>query len=378
MKKLAFTLLVTICGVIKAQAFTNELTLYVYPPSKPLNWSTPKSIFKSFIGIYLKGAVSDKTISPALNDYSESHDQRIKYYSTMGHSIAHIKCSLPSGEKYQDWVSFTGQNYSEENDLNTGLGVLFKNYSDGYIITGEQNIKKLIYIKYIRDKKSPRYLKTEVTSEACQKLKNYVEFFKSFRYPQNASYEVLQARPENKKLFFSSILDPYETYLARQKDPNAMVGGGCAPFVASLLKVAGRYQPEFEQSWKLNLTVSEKLIGGESSILPNKKINLITQIFLGPLGKSWTHPGFTNRSLKMYDPNLIWNFIGQTQNCLSNHACQPQVNSWLARNPMVQIGINEKFNEKLRIIYRDENGVEPDQEKTIFTEQKIEGLDWAL
>lgn len=259
----------------------------------------------------------------------------------MGHTIGHVSCELPSGEHFERWSSFSGQDYSEADRYvqkqHLGMGALFFKFIDGHIISGDENIKRLVFYE-AQGGAAPKYLQFSLTPEECAQAANMVTFFESFHFKSGTPYSKLLSRPKNKFLYFSTQ-DPYETYLARQKDPNAQVGGGCAPYGAALMKVTGKYHTElFEKYFRRNLKISEKLIGGIRDVKTGEinRVEIISltdrSLFLDETGTSWTHFGYPNRDLSLYDPKLIWDFIGKVQACLNDEPCPSDIRQWVNAN----------------------------------------------
>ncbi len=321
-------------ALLAGNCLAGELTLFAYPPKRDLQWTSPKSTLYKFIGgeivkILWKG--EDVTSVDEAGDESTINEY---YKSSMGHTIAHIQCTDTKNELYDKWVSFSGQNFlnvDKDNILKDklGLGVLFYNYIDGHIITGEENIKRLIYYKGGRENGksiSPRYLKYKIAAESCDEIIKMVDFFKSFHYGPETTLEDLKKRPDNKKLYFTVNLEPYESYIARQSDPLALVGGGCAPFGVGLLKASGVFDSFFDESWRLNIDVSEKLIGSKERPVS------ATELLFGKDSNTWIHPGYGSRHMSVYDPHKIWDFIGKVNECLKTNkkVCDESVSGWIS------------------------------------------------
>jgi len=331
------------------------LTVYAYPPHKILDWSTPKELLADFADTTFSQALVMGPKIDFVSDFGEPGSIPRSYKSTMGHTITHVQCSLPGGVPYDSWTSFSGQDFMEvDKELvltdKIGLGVLFQDYIDGHIINGVENKMRLIYYKGKRGN-SPRYWQQNLDGEACGRVRDMVEFFKSFHFPKGSTLSDLQARPAEQTLFFTSNMDPYITYMARKLDGNARVGGGCAPYGLGLLKAAGKYDYYLDDVFTLKLNVSERLIGGipdETGHIREVSISEIT----GSLGESWTYPGYVNREFRNYDPYLIWKFIGGVNACLTGGAgdCSPEASAWLSANGgRVSAGPVQKMSDTRKV-----------------------------
>jgi len=320
-----------------AAAPGGTLTVYVYPPRKILDWSTPKSALGDFANTTAGQALAMDPKIDFVSDFGEQGSIPRSYKSTMGHTITHVQCATPDGTPYEAWTSFSGQDFHEVDkgnmlDKKLGLGILFQDYIDGHIISGVENKMRLIYYKG-GEGRAPRYWQQNIDGEACGRVRDMVEFFKSFHLPKGSTLEQLQARPESQTLYFTSNMDPYRTYMARKLDPGVKVGGGCAPYGLGLLKAAWKYDYYLDDVFTLKFGVSERLIGG----IPDgtgKIREVSVDDLLGALGGSWTYSGYKNREFRNYDPYLIWKFIGGVNSCLTGDVgnCSLEAAAWTYAN----------------------------------------------
>ncbi|MBS1969656.1 MAG: hypothetical protein JSU04_05090 [Bdellovibrionales bacterium] len=370
----------------------SSLTIYVYPPYMPINWQSPAKAIMSFFGIEIHRTLASDDAIAFENSLGESGKMSSRYRSTMGHAINHIHCTLPDGKIYDRWSSFSGQNHPEV-DVNNilrekiGLGVLSYRYPDGRIIEGEENLKRITFYNGtkqineagIKELIRPRYLQIEVTPRSCEKLQAMVTFYESFGLRSDLPLKEILQRPENKILYFDSITDPYLSFLARQKDPNSTVGGGCTPYAVGLVKQSGRYDERLEKLWRHPLTVSERLIGG----IPDEhgKIRRVSlSAILGTsLGENWIYEGYRNREMSLYDPSKIWNFIGQSRLCLADRNCEPQTKNFVDSHPFsvgaLQVFKDRMKNPRYRTVYEDAGNFEPE---FLDVSQPVEGVVWKL
>jgi len=317
-------------GVFFGSAQGSELTVYVYPPTMKLDWKSPKSLIHSFLKIEATKKAR-QVLTPAtdyVSDFNETGTIDTHYMSTMGHTIAHIQCVLPTGVAYDRWTSLSGQdNAAEDYDLvfkkKIGVGLLFHKYGDGHIISGQENYKRLVHYKGQKYKEAsgktatakPKYISFSIGAEQCQSLKDMVDFYESFHFPKSTPSEELKKRKTTEILYFTNVIDPYDSYILRKKDPAADVGGGCAPYAVGLIRAIGDFVPAFEKKWSRHQPVSEILIGGK------KDVN-IKDILFGRLGQHWVYSGKANEVVKMYDPQNIWDDIRAIEECLVLPQCE--------------------------------------------------------
>ncbi len=355
------------------------LTIYAYPPRKILDWSTPKEVLADFAGIAAGQGLASGPKIDFVSDFGEAGSIPRTYKSTMGHTIAHVQCALPDGTPYESWSSFSGQDFMEvDKELiltrKIGLGALYQDYIDGHIISGVENKMRLIYYKG-RHGNAPRYWQQSIDGQSCGRVRDMVEFFKSFHFPKNSTLQDLAARPAERTLYFTSNLDPYVTYMARKLDRTAKVGGGCAPYGLGLLKAAWKYDYTLDSVFTLRLAVSERLIGGipdESGRIREVTIDELT----GSLGESWTYPGYRNREFKNYDPYRIWTFIGGVNACLTGDAgnCSPEASSWLStRSGRVAAGPAQTMSDT-RMVQTNSGGHNGPSQHNVTETVRMQGI----
>jgi len=342
-------------------AFDSTLTIYVYPPSDPLDWKSPKTASIRFAVSALREKEANATGKKKfVNDWGEEVGFPYGYRSTMGHTIAHIQCQ-PAGEPvvFDKWASLSGQDFREVDEQNLrddiGLSVLFYNYTDGFIIAGQENRQRLAFYRGERKgaggkpvELHPRYMSFSIDAEACKRIKEFEQHFESYHYSQTISYEEflgLQPKPTD-HLYFSTNFDPLDTYLTHLSGGQTFEGGGCAPFGVSLIRAAGilvdedgALDPALRDKWKLQLEIGQELLGGpdikdaKGNILikttdDNGRERRISNFLLvaGYMGDQWTEESKDNNAkfnrlvrFSNYDPQKMWDFIGDVMTCLKSN-----------------------------------------------------------
>lgn len=384
-------LLAAMCGCLTAHAqslnnLSSSLTIYVYPPRQRINWSTPKSTINSMLKMQLDAEMMANDEVEFTSDFGEPGTISSSYRSTMGHTIGHISCVLPNGRRYEKWTSFTGQNYGKADkaiilEKKIGAGVLFHDFIDGEVIAGAENSKRVNFYQGGKENGTinrPRYLQMEVGALSCMNIKGMVDFFESFHHPK-MSLPDLEKLPPEKRIFFSAHLDPYESYLARLADPRAKVGGGCAPYGAALMKIAGIYQPALERFFRRPLAVSERLIGGIVDPATGKLREVpLGELMFGKLGDHWTYAGYANRQVNLYDPQLIYDFIGQLMTCEDTGRCTPEVAQWMNAQTDISRGEPWLFRERYMAAVGARTGQNgrPTERIPQVREQVVNGVVW--
>lgn len=367
----------------------SSLTLYVYPPRNRIDWSTPGNALRTIVGSLISIALTDDNAIEFLSDFGDRGDISSTYKSSMGHTLGHIRCRLPGGAIYDRWTSFSGQEYREEDKRllfreKHGFGSMFYNFIDGHIISGEENVKRITFYKGKKvngERIRPLYLQVEVEPKRCAELKAMNEFFESFHYKPGTPLEQLRARGELRNLHFTNQMDPWEGYLARKRGQMVPVGGGCAPYGAAMLKAAGRYLPAFEQLFRTPVSVSEKLIGHQWNTDGTVRRVSIHDILHTSLGTrwDWSHEGYTNRFVSMYDPQKIWDFTREVLHCLDTVQCGAASAAFLRPQAgKVAPGATQMFEQT----YQREIGTRahenPNHVVTEHVKQPVRGFVWRL
>ncbi len=345
----------------------NRLTIYVYPPSQPLNWKSPKALIYSFLKIQAVKTVKQipSPSSSFVSDFNEPGSIDTAYMSSMGHTIAHVQCELENGVQYDRWTSLSGEDdinedYNQAFKNKIGVGLLFHKFIDGHIISGPENYKRLIHYRgqIYKDESGkkqvakPKYLSFGIGHQQCQDLKGMIDFYESFHFPKSTPTAELKKRSAQNTLFFTNVIDPYDSYVLRKSDSQAEVGGGCAPYAVGLVKMAGLFTATFEKIWSRLQPVSENLIGGLPTGDGKLSVVHMKSILAGKLGDHWVYAGQKNQVVKMYDPQNIWENIVSLENCISKKKCTAE-NALVLREfqilgKAVYIGSAQVFTDHFR------------------------------
>lgn len=391
---LALALLLPSLPAAAAQAplngLTSSLTLYVYPPRNPIDWSSPANALRSNIGDLASAALSMNDYIHFTNDFHEAGTISSDYKSSLGHTLTHTHCTLPDGKLYDHWASLSGEDDRAVDSQNLfkdkiGVGVMFYDYVDGHIIEGIENVKRITFYKGDHEFSSrqirPRYIQMELDPERCAEAQKMITFFESFHYKPGTTTAQLIARGPEHNLYFTNNIDPYESYLERQRTGHGRIGGGCAPFAAGLTKATGRYVKEFDTLWRTPVTVSEKLIGGtyDPRLRAKRQVSLGSLLFT-PLGERWTYneEGYKNRHLDLYDPQKIWEFAGNMLDCLQHKHCAASTTEFLrGHQPELRTGKTEVFRDKYEVTIHT-GGDSGDSTNVYDVEQAVQGIIWRL
>ena len=350
MKKLILPMAILGSLIIAPRLYSKEastITLFVNPAQKNINFKSPKSMFFSFGKSYLKQYMGQKFLH--------------LHKGGMGHAVARIDCEDTKGERQSFFAGLSGQYSTEQDKIDLledqlGLGVLFREYSDGYI-QASSYVRLLIGDhtgRIIRDGKgkikrmTPKFMSFEVTPEQCESAVDYYKTFKAKRYLEPPKREEYITMAPNEPLYFSFNYDPYEVYRNIKDNridvADARMGGGCSSFASGFLKAAGVFDPIFEKLWRVNLSVGESYIGGPES---GQKVSVGKIV----MANSWSKPGDRIKKLGFYHPENIWAFFEGAEDCRAMHFksrfCTPEIRSWLASKKGKVSSVEQKIKYTL-------------------------------
>lgn len=345
-KVLLATLALIVSQIVSSHELTQpqqSLTLYVYTPIKSINWSTPANSLKYAIGNDMR----KRWIKLFLSNIN---------ISLVGHTVIRYQCEDSTGQSHDVWTGLTGQNNVKldlDNVLNKkmGLGVAFEDYIDGVTLDSDYSRNEVsnFYGPKRRDeygkrrRQMPRFIRFPINTSQCDNIIEFYNTFRSLNYDWRTPtpLEVQAQKPANEILYFGFMVDPYESYLRyKESGGKTKLGGACASFGMSFLKLVDKFDDSFEDLWKINLNVSELLIAGPTSTLGEDHKIKFLELLYGKVGKKWEHEGYTNRQLSFFDPEKIWFFLGGVNNCARFRngekermpACSDEILAWYDDN----------------------------------------------
>lgn len=302
----------------------DHLTLFVYPATVPMDYRSPRALLWSMARNELGGILSFRRKIRFPDERGRELSMKIPYRSIIGHTIVCVTCTLPDGQGFSHWSSMSSYDYSGQAlhmflYEKRGLAMLFHDFPDGRMLRGAENILRLVNYHGGRARRgmdagkrnSPRYISFAMDPQECVAARDMILFFESMQHAATAPDGTVDPTRSEDLLYFSSVLDPFESYSRRLATGKGKVGGGCAPFGVSLLKATGHFDPAWDSLWARPFHVSENLLGGfETKVSP-------FSVLFGKKGRRWVHQGYPVRSVALYDPGLIWDFIGSQRSAES-------------------------------------------------------------
>lgn len=334
----------------------DALTLFVYPPSDPIDYESPSSALWSLFRIEAKRFFLSTGRLRFTDHLGQTAEMKLPYRSSIGHTITCVSCTLPEGTAYTCWVSLSSLHFTDTaihllvNDR-AGLAFLFHDFSDGTLIQGDENLFRLVNYTGLRPDPRhrrrrhvhPRYLSFPLSDTECAAVKDMIDFYESFSAAGAYAKGEGQDGPGRQVLYFSTRIDPFDSYQTRKRTQAGMVGGGCAPFGVGLIKAGSRHTPIFDRIWKRKFRVSGNLMETGVSV---------TGLLFGRAGSRWVHPGHPFQEFGIYDPELIWAFIGTVHQYLSDSPGQEPVSGdplslgqWLDRE-----GLDARIGPEIRLL----------------------------
>ncbi len=246
---------------LSVTATAQELTLYVLPAPKPINWQSPRSLVFS----YINNAIIAN-----------------KYGRGQKHAIGHVMVEL----KYKDHYALVGTTATSNRYMmhkvmhrGWGLGILFATINGKL---EEANINQpqlqertasgeMVYIRY------------KINAQMFERLWAYLQEYKA---------------------------RGYDKYYNGENNPRAGKGAGCSAFGYSFLEVGGLQHLLNDNAWKVNVRVQEGLIGRP---IADKRVS----IFMLMIKTKWAKERNKYRRLQYYEPTLIYQDV---LNILKNNA----------------------------------------------------------
>ncbi len=247
--------------LLSVTATAQELTLYVLPAPKPINWQSPRSLVFS----YINNAIIAN-----------------KYGRGQKHAIGHVMVEL----KYKDRYALVGTTATSNRYMmhkvmhrGWGLGILFATINGKL---EEANINQpqlqertasgeMVYIRY------------KINAQMFERLWAYLQEYKA---------------------------RGYDKYYNGENNPRAGKGAGCSAFGYSFLEVGGLQYLLNDSAWKVNVRVQEGLIGRP---IADRRVS----IFKLMIKTRWAKERNKYRRLQYYEPTLIYQDV---LNILKNNA----------------------------------------------------------
>jgi hypothetical protein len=241
----------------------NQLTIFVIPAKAEFDWSSPRSLFKSYFKNYRKNFFTKKSY-------------------TLGHVFVELCTPLASGR------IFAGMRAASSEEMKSM--VLKEHY--GYSILGadmqghlETEAELVPEVEKYSRKGRLAFITFFVSDETAAKM---LQFFQTFKDSTNVD-------GLNQPRYGGAF---WPRYIGE--------GSGCSAFAVSFLDLAGLLKDEFYK-WMININIPMDLIGGPYN--NNHKVHF-SKI------KSYRAWGETEDSLAgqyepfgIYDPTLIYNWI---------------------------------------------------------------------
>jgi hypothetical protein len=233
-----------------------ELTLYTMPPPRDLNWKNPQTLaFGAALG----------------NRLVLTH---VKHKHTFGHVFIELK-----GEGYHELTgSTTAPDAPADAEMITkhghGLGVFFAPLKGA--LDPKEGLEKELVDRY----KSGRvaYIRFKLSPSTFERLQTFLKEYKERGYNQiyNGTNE-----------------------------PRKGKGAGCSIFGVVFLELAGLLHPVWVKEWVRERLIPLEFIGGP---LTGKRVSLKQTL----VNSRWAKPSEPHMVLRLYDPELMYKWIGLT------------------------------------------------------------------
>lgn len=241
---------------IVATASAQELTLYTMCPPRSMNWNSPRGLAFGAVG----------------NQLTFIHRQH-------KHAIGHVFVELKNETEREMAGSVPSGGSSENRDMILKLG-----YCMGILFA---DIKGRLETAADLDPQIPEryesgriaFITFKLSKSTYERVKTYIHEYRSRGYDR----------------IYNGLNRPREG-----------LGAGCSGFGVSCLEVAGLLHPVWQDVWARHIKVPMALIGGPLG--ENKKVSILKAI----TWKRWANESEEGRQLDLYDPDLIYKWIGET------------------------------------------------------------------
>lgn len=238
----------------------NRLTVYVIPSKVKYDWSSPHTLYKSFIKNYTKNLFSKKNY-------------------VLGHAFVDLHPVEPDGRIFTGMRSVSKK---EQKELiykkHYGLSILGCDMA-GRLESQEELAEK---IEYFAGRGQLGYIAFLISDAAADRL---ADFFREYKLSHDCD-----TCPE---IRYGGAF--YPRYHGE--------GAGCSAFVISFMEIAGLLADEFS-NWLISIDIPMSLIGGPYNNEQEVKLKDIRK------EKTWADTGKEKyEHLEMFDPTLMYEWI---------------------------------------------------------------------
>jgi hypothetical protein len=243
----------------------HELTIYIIPPKARYDWSSPRSLYRSYVKNYKKNLFSK-------NNY------------LLGHAFLELRSPLLK-EPLQTGMRSSCRQEQKQYVLkdNYGLAILGAEISGRLENSAELELKKERYSR----KGRMAFLTLFISEPAAARM---IDFF--------AAYVG----------YFDTTGGSGPAYGGAFWPRYRGEGAGCSAFVVSFLDIAGLLRPFFEE-WKVEVNIPMSLIGGpynEGNEVRFRDIKKYREWSRGGEGEQEKYEPF-----EIYDPFLMFEWVGK-------------------------------------------------------------------
>jgi len=243
------------------KAGQNELTIYVIPSTVKYDWSSPHTLYKSYVKNCIRNLFK-----------KESY--------LLGHAFVELRSPLTSGRIFTGMRSASKK---EQKDLvlkqHYGLAILGADTEGKF----ETDIDLEHKVSKFSRKGQLAFMTFYISDEATERL---IQFFKSYKagIDSNGSHGARYGG----------------AFWPRYKGE----GAGCSAFAVSFLDLAGILEDEFDE-WLVEIDIPMELIGGPYNHLNEVKLSDIKK------HESWAINNDTSdfEHFEIYDPTLMYEWI---------------------------------------------------------------------
>jgi hypothetical protein len=238
-----------------SSATAQELTIYIMPAPKGVNWESPRRLILSYIGNLLVS-------SP--------------YQSSEKHPIGHVVVELKDSNRYAlVGTTATSNRFMMHKVMHRGwaAGILFATV-DGTLEEEDINLPQLTKRK---GNGEIAFVNYKINKAVFERLWKYLQEYKQRGYGK---------------------------YYNGKNKPREGEGAGCSSFAYSFLEVGGLNHFLDSKPWIIHIAIQESLIGGPET--DGRRVSIFTMLVRG----RWANIKRNRyRNLDIYEPTFMFNNI---------------------------------------------------------------------
>lgn len=281
--------------------FAQTLTLYVIPPNRPMNWSSPKKLLFSYINSCV-----------AKSNYKDFKHPLGHVMVELNDSTRHVITGMVAQSTKAQMQMVKNKGY--------GLGVLTA-IAPGKLRENTPNANDLL-LRY--PKGDVAFIRYQLSHDNFNRLWTYLEEYKN---------------------------QGFDSMYNGDNKPREGKGAGCSAFGVSFLELAKLLTPEQEQAWQMEVPIQASLLGGPKH--EHRFVRWYKIAFTNHWAKSTDSNTYT---IRFFEPKLMYAWIQKQHDDLlqAKHGLAQSVNNLKAKGFVIDCTYHSTINEPIWLLYHTE------------------------